>query len=53
MVKGAQFGLGLQTSVTQNMDVRGEYAYTDYANVGSVRSPRADEYTLGLVYKID
>ena len=53
MVNGAQFGLGLQTSVTQNMDVRGEYAYTDYANVGSVRSPRADEYTLGLVYKID
>lgn len=53
MVNGAQFGLGLQTSITQNMDVRGEYDYTDYANVGAVRSPRADEYTVGLVYKID
>ena len=53
MVNGGQVGLGLQTSVTQNIDVRGEYDYTDYKNVGAVRSPRADEYTLGLVYKID
>ena len=53
MANGGQLGLGMQTSLTQNMDVRGEYTYTDYSNVGVVKSPRADEYTLGLVYKID
>ncbi|HTM63122.1 MAG TPA: outer membrane beta-barrel protein [Gammaproteobacteria bacterium] len=53
MVTGGQLGLGLQTSVTQNMDLRGEYTYTDYKNVGTINSPRTDEYTLGLVYKID
>lgn len=53
MVNGGQFGLGMQTSLTQAMDVRGEYTYTDYSNAGTVRSPRADEYTLGLVYNID
>ena len=53
MVSGGQIGLGLQTSLTQAMDLRGEYTYTDYSNVGAARSPRADEYTLGLVYNID
>lgn len=53
MSNGGQLGLGMQTSLTQNMDVRGEYTYTEYSNVGAVKSPRTDEYTLGLVYKID
>ncbi len=47
---GGQLGLGIQTSVTQNCDIRGEYDYASYNKVGGV-SPQADQYTIGLVYK--
>jgi len=54
---GGQFGLGLQTSVTQNVDVRGEYDFTAYRSlnnsIGRVDSPRSDAFNLGLVYKFD
>lgn len=56
---GGQFGLGLQTSLTQNLDVRGEYDFVAYKSfnvgAGALRTslaPRADQFTLGLVYKI-
>ncbi|EKD55148.1 MAG: hypothetical protein ACD_60C00025G0045 [uncultured bacterium] len=49
---GGQAGLGLQTSVTQNWDVRGEYDYTSYRRVGGA-SPRSDAFNIGLVYKFE
>jgi len=53
MASGGKFGVGLQTSVTQNVDVRGEYDFVAYRTVSGVKSPRSDNYTLGLVYKFD
>ncbi len=49
---GGQIGLGLQTSITQNWDLRGEYDYTDYRRVSGV-SPQADAFNLGFVYKFE
>jgi len=54
---GGQIGLGLQTSLTQNLDLRGEYDYTRYreAKFNDTNSiqPRSDSFNLGLVYKFD
>ena len=53
---GGQFGLGLKTAVTQNMDIRGEYDFVAYksVNVTATRTaaPRSDQFTVGLVYNI-
>lgn len=53
---GGQIGLGLQTSVTQNIDVRGEYDYVAYQSKSTFwgsMAPRQDVFTVGLVYKIN
>jgi opacity protein-like surface antigen len=53
---GGQFGLGLQTSLTQSVDLRGEYDYTAYSsfnNNGVSNSPRTDAATLSLIYKFN
>lgn len=54
---GGQIGLGLQTCVTQNVDLRGEYDFTAYRSfnnaIGRVSSPRQDAVNLGLIYKFD
>jgi opacity protein-like surface antigen len=54
---GGQFGLGLQTTLTQNVDVRGEYDYTAYSSLnnsmGRISSPRSDAATVALIYKFD
>lgn len=53
---GAQFGLGMQTSLTQNVDLRGEYdfvAYKSFDELGVSIAPRADQFSVGLVYKFD
>lgn len=56
-VNGGQFGLGLQTSLTQNVDVRGEYDFTAYSSFdnGDIRvsAPRSDAFNLDVVYKFD
>jgi len=49
-VTGGQAGLGLQTSLTQNWDLRGEYDYTSYKKFSGV-STKADAFNIGLVYK--
>ncbi|OGT36082.1 MAG: hypothetical protein A3F11_05580 [Gammaproteobacteria bacterium RIFCSPHIGHO2_12_FULL_37_14] len=53
---GAQFGLGMQTSLTQNIDLRGEYDFNAYSsgnfNGNSVK-PRSDQFNLGLIYKFE
>ena len=50
---GGQIGLGLQTSLTQNVDVRGEYDFTAYKTVSNVGAPRSDAASVSLVYKFD
>jgi len=57
---GGQFGLGMQTSLTQNVDIRGEYDYVAYraqnyvvAGANTSINPRADQFKLGLIYKFD
>ena len=47
---GGQAGLGLQTALTQNLDIRGEYDYTKYGRFSGV-SVKSDAFNLGLVYK--
>jgi opacity protein-like surface antigen len=50
---GGEVGLGLQTSVTQNWDLRAEYDYVGYGNIVHGISPNADQFNLGLVYKFE
>ena len=50
---GGQLGLGMQTNVAQNLDLRTEYVYTAYSNVSSAKSPKSDAFKLGLMYKFD
>lgn len=53
---GGKFGFGLQTTLTQNIDVRGEYDYTAYRSInryGFTNSPVSDAANLALVYKFD
>jgi len=55
-VTGGQFGLGLQTTLAQNIDLRGEYDFTAYRSInrsGLSSSPRSDAANLALVYKIE
>lgn len=58
---GGQAGLGLQTSFTQNVDLRFEYDFIGYKSVtykvddkhSYSITPRADQFNLALVYKFD
>jgi opacity protein-like surface antigen len=58
---GGQFGVGLQTGLTQNLDLRGEYDFTAYRKITTAlipgvnmsTSPRQDAFTLSLVYKFE
>jgi opacity protein-like surface antigen len=56
MSTGGQAGLGLQTTLTQNIDLRGEYDLTAYRSINHHNmstAPRSDGFNLGLVYKFD
>ena len=53
---GGQLGLGLQTNVTQNIDLRGEYNFIAYRSInraGASFSPRSDIFNVGIIYKFD
>jgi opacity protein-like surface antigen len=55
-VGGAQAGLGIQTNLIQNLDLRAEYVYSDYRSFteNNVKtSPTSDQFNLGLVYRIE
>jgi opacity protein-like surface antigen len=53
-VSGGQLGLGLQTSLTQNWDLRGEYTYVAQRRISSlIGDIRTDAATLGLLYRFD
>ncbi len=57
MQNGGQVGLGLQTTVTQNIDVRGEYDFTSYGSfngkINRVSSPNSDAFNVALLYKFE
>ncbi len=48
---GWQLGAGMQTSVYENLDVRGEYVFSDYQKITSIGRPVAHQVNVGLVYK--
>lgn len=50
-VSGAQFGVGLQASLTQHWDMRGEYNVTSYNNVKNISALRSDQFNIGVVYR--
>lgn len=60
MSNAGQFGLGLQTIVTQNVDLRVEYDYVAYRSVSALINnselsvtPRSDQFSVSLIYKFD
>jgi opacity protein-like surface antigen len=53
---GGQFGAGIQTALTQNIDIRGEYDFIDYGSLsagGYSAKPRSDIATASLIYKFE
>jgi opacity protein-like surface antigen len=53
-VTGGQLGVGMQTALMQNWDVRGEYVFSTYQGLGQISgNPKTDEFLLGLAYKFD
>lgn len=50
-VNGAQFGLGLQTSITKHWDLRGEYVLSTYNSFSEISSPTMDQFNFGVVYR--
>jgi opacity protein-like surface antigen len=51
---GGQLGVGLQTGLTQNWDLRAEYIYTAYGTVSQdIGAPKSDQANMALVYKFE
>ena len=58
---GGQVGFGLQTNVTQNVDLRGEYDFTAYRSIKQnfgggfalSSAPRQDAFNVSLIYKFE
>ncbi len=51
---GGQIGVGLQTGLTQNWDLRAEYIYSAYTTVTSkIGAPKSDQANMSLVYKFE
>lgn len=48
---GWQIGLGGESNLCGGWDVRGEYVYSQYSSISRIGTPRAHQFTLGLVYK--
>lgn len=51
---GGEIGFGLQTALTQNIDMRGEYDFIAYRAIdarGYSVKPRSDVATVSLIYK--
>lgn len=49
---GGQLGLGLQTNLCQNWEIRGEYTYSRYGSPASyISSPTTDGAHVGIVYR--
>jgi opacity protein-like surface antigen len=48
---GGQLGVGLQTRLTETWDIRAEYTYTAYRDVGDIHSPQSDTFGIGFIHK--
>lgn len=48
---GGQIGLGGQTNICGNWDLRGETVYSQYKRVSHVGRPRGYNFNVGIVYK--
>ena len=46
-----QVGLGGQTNLNTNLDLRGEYIYSQYQAIEAMGTPHSSQFNLGLVYK--
>lgn len=52
-VTGARTGLGFQTALNNNWDIRGEWDYTFYRKINvSAGLPRTQEFNISLLYKL-
>lgn len=49
---GGQLGLGLDTALNCNWNLRMEYTYTMYGSVTGIGAPKSDWVGLGLTYKL-
>jgi opacity protein-like surface antigen len=47
---GGQLGFGIQTRLTSEWALRGEYLYTAYNSVSQIGTPNSNELGLGLIY---
>lgn len=53
---GVMLGLGLQTGIMQNIDIRGEYDYISFGSISRTDvsgTPRTDAVNLALIYKFN
>lgn len=53
---GVQIGAGMQTSLTSNVDLRGEYDFTGYKSINKFDfsgNPHSDTFNVGLLYKFE
>lgn len=48
---GGQLGLGTETALNTNWDLRTEYVYSSYSGTGGIGVPHSHEFNLGVVYK--
>lgn len=53
MKLGAQLGVGLQSRLTTQFSVRGEYIYTAYGSVAKIGTPNSNELGIGFIYFFD
>ena len=52
MKNGGEFGVGLQSDLTKNWTLRGEYIFTAYSSLSYLGSPKSDLFGIGLIYKL-
>jgi len=50
-VTGWRVGLGGQTNVYQNWDLRGEYVFNKYSSISTIGKVSSNQFNLGVVYK--
>lgn len=48
---GWRVGVGGQTNIYQNWDLRGEYIYNQYNSISTIGKVLSNQFNLGLVYK--
>ena len=46
-----RLGVGGQTNLYKNLDIRGEYVFSQYQTIQTMGTPYSNQFNLGLVYK--